>query len=91
MKVYVDTYAQDSTPILIGYKGETEVDAGAYFCPYIPLTATPTMMDPNTLEPVVGFMTRFGWLELSNKNTSFGNSSDYFSLVGINANTLSFM
>ena len=38
MKVYVDQFANDTTPVLVGYKGEgTEVDAAAYYCPYIPL------------------------------------------------------
>ena len=89
-KVFVDTYAGAATPVLVGYKGEGELDAGVFYCPYIPLTSTGTVMDPNTMEPVVGFMTRYGWLELTNKATSFGNSADYYGLVGINSNSLSF-
>lgn len=90
LKVYLDHYAAPNTPVLVGYKGTTEVDACAYYCPFIPLTATPTIYDPNTLEPVVGFMTRYGWLEMTNQANSFGNSADYLSLIGINANTLTF-
>lgn len=34
MRVYVDQYASDSTPVLVGYKGPGEIDAAAYYCPY---------------------------------------------------------
>lgn len=90
MRVFVDTYAQTSTPILVGYKGSSEIDAGAYYCPYVPLTSTQTVLDPQTMEPVVGFFSRYGWLTLTNENNSLGNSQDYFGLVGMNDSTLSF-
>ena len=35
MKIYVDTYADDTTDVLIGYKGTQETDAGVFYCPYI--------------------------------------------------------
>jgi hypothetical protein len=90
MKVYCDTYAGDATPVLLGYKGPSEMDAAAFYCPYVPLTSTGTLIDPQTMEPVVGFMTRYGWLEFTNTATSFGNSPDYLGLVGINNSTLTF-
>lgn len=90
VKVYCDTYATSSTSVLVGWKGDSEVEAGCYYCPYVPLTSTPVMWDPITYEPNVGFMTRYGWLELTNKATSFGNSADFYGLVGINSGTLSF-
>jgi hypothetical protein len=49
--------------MIIGYKG-SETDAAAFYCPYIPLMSTGVMMDPNTTEPVVSFMTRYGYVEL---------------------------
>lgn len=90
MRVYVDTYATDSTAVLIGYKGPTETDAAAFFCPYIPLLSTGPVMDPTTFEPVISFMTRYGYLELTNTANSLGNAADYLSSVGINAGTLTF-
>lgn len=90
MKVFVDTYAQTSTDTLVGYKG-SDVDAGAYYCPYVPLSSTDVIIDPMTQEPTVGFFSRYGWLEFTNKATSFGNSGDYYGLVGVNANTLTFL
>lgn len=77
MKVYVDTYAADSTPVLVGYKGPSEADAAAFYCPYIPLMSSGVVLDPTTFEPVVSFMTRYGYLELTNTASSFGNAGDY--------------
>ena len=87
MKVYVDQFASDTTPVLVGYKGEgTEVDAAAYYCPYIPLMSSGILTDPNTLEQVVGFTTRYGYLALTNSASSFGNAADYLGLIGMSAN-----
>jgi hypothetical protein len=91
LKVYCDIYATAATSILVGWKGGTELDAGCFYCPYVPLTSTPVMWDPTTFEPTVGFMTRYGWLELNNRATSLGNSQDYYGLVGMNSGTLSFL
>ena len=77
MKVYVDSYAADSTPVLVGYKGQSETDAAAFYCPYIPLMSSGTVLDPATFEPVVSFMTRYGYVELSNTASSLGNAGDY--------------
>lgn len=90
MRVYVNQYASDADPVLLGYKGPTETDAAAYYCPYIPLMSVGPVMDPNTFEPVVSFMTRYGYLELTNTANSFGNAADYLSKVGINSATLKF-
>ena len=57
LKVYVDAYAPDSAPVLIGYKGPGEIDSAAYYCPYVPLTSSGVVIDPQTFEPVVSFMT----------------------------------
>jgi len=83
MKVYSDQYANDGTAVLIGYKGPTETDAAAFYCPYIPLMSTGPVMDPTTFEPVVSFMTRYGYQELSNTANSLGNAADYLSSVGV--------
>lgn len=90
MRVYVDQYASDGEAVLIGYKGPTETDAAAYYCPYIPLMSVGPVMDPQTFEPVVSFMTRYGYLELTNTANSFGNAADYLSKIGIDSSTLKF-
>lgn len=83
MKVYVDTYASDDTPILMGYKGSNETDAAAYYCPYIPLQSTGVVMDPNTGELVTGFLTRYGYVALTDSSSSLGNAGDYVANIGV--------
>ncbi|NBW58154.1 hypothetical protein EBR43_10340 [bacterium] len=83
MRVYVDSYANDTTPVLVGYKGTSEADAAAFYCPYIPLMSSGVVLDPNTFEPVVGFMTRYGYVELTNTASSLGNAGDYVSEIAI--------
>jgi hypothetical protein len=90
MKVYVDTYASDDQPVLIGYKGSSESDAAAFYCPYIPLMSSGTVLDPATFEPVVSFMTRYGYVELTNTASSLGNAADYLNKVGIDHTGVSF-
>ena len=90
MKVYVNTYASDSAPVLIGYKGSSESDAAAFYCPYIPLMSSGTVLDPATFEPVVSFMTRYGYVELTNTASSLGNAADYLGKVDITDSAVSF-
>jgi len=77
MRIYVDSYAADLTAVLVGYKGSSETDAAAFYCPYVPLMSSGTVLDPTTFEPVVSFMTRYGYVELSNTASSLGNAGDY--------------
>ena len=90
MKVYVNTYAADNAPVLIGYKGTSESDAAAFYCPYIPLMSSGVVLDPSTFEPVVSFMTRYGYVELSNTASSLGNAADYLGKVAISNGNVSF-
>jgi len=83
MKVYVDSYAGDSTAVLVGYKGTSEADAAAFYCPYVPLMSSGVVLDPGTFEPVVGFMTRYGYVELTNTASSLGNAADYLESIGV--------
>jgi len=90
MKVYVNTYAGDNAAVLIGYKGSSESDAAAFYCPYIPLMSSGVVLDPGTFEPVVSFMTRYGYVELNNTASSLGNAADYLGKVDINSATAVF-
>ncbi len=83
MRVYVDGYAQDSQAVLVGYKGSSEADAAAFYCPYIPLMSSGVVLDPATFEPVVGFMTRYGYVELTNTASSLGNAADYLAEIAV--------
>ena len=90
MKVFVDQYASDATPILVGYKGDGEMDAAAFYCPYIPLMSSGTVLDPSTFEPTVSFMTRYGYVELNNQASSLGNAADYLAKIDVTSAALSF-
>jgi len=90
VKVFLDTYAAPGTPLLLGYKG-SESDAGAFYCPYVPLMASEIVTDPNTFEKVVSFVTRYAYVELDNSASSFGNSADYFSKISIPAGSVKFI
>ena len=93
MRIFVDSYKADTdnnNQVLIGYKGTSEADAAAFYCPYIPLMSSGVVLDPTTFEPVVGFLTRYGYVELSNTASSLGNAADYLGKVAINSATVSF-
>jgi hypothetical protein len=89
MKVYVNGYAT-SDDVLIGYKGSSESDAAAFYCPYIPLMSSGVVLDPATFEPVVSFMTRYGYVELTNTASSLGNAADYLGKVAVTTANLKF-
>ena len=89
MRIYVNQYAADDD-VLVGYKGATETDAAAFYCPYIPLMSSGTVLDPSTFEPVVSFMTRYGYVELSNQASSLGNAADYLSKIAVTTGQLAF-
>jgi len=89
MRVYVNQYAANDD-VLVGYKGSTETDAAAFYCPYIPLMSSGTVLDPNTFEPVVSFMTRYGYVELSNQASSLGNAADYLANIAVTTGQLAF-
>ena len=58
LKVYVDTYnlfGQDYA--LVGYKGQSQYDAGLIYCPYIALQVKKAI-DPESMQDVYGFLTR---------------------------------
>jgi len=57
IKVYVDPYVTIDM-VVVGYKGSNSYDAGAYFCPYIPLTMYKAT-GSDTFQPRIGFKTRY--------------------------------
>lgn len=59
IKIYVDPfvpYGHDY--IVVGYKGASIFDAGAFYCPYSPL-AMYEVLDSEQLQPALGFKTRY--------------------------------
>jgi hypothetical protein len=56
--VYKNPYMTENT-ILLGYRGNQFLEAGAVFAPYIPLIMTPLVYDPDTFTPRKGLLTRY--------------------------------
>lgn len=52
--------ADKLSTLLVGYKGISSIDTAAFYCPYVPLTKSGTVIDPKTFEPVIEFVTRYG-------------------------------
>jgi hypothetical protein len=59
LKLYKDPLFPNCK-ILLGFKGNSVLDSGYFYAPYIPLLSTPTVLDPNTFTPNKGIMTRYG-------------------------------
>jgi hypothetical protein len=74
----------DGEDILMGYKGgNSELDAGYFYCPYVPLMSTGVVTDANTFMPAMGLSTRYGKITFVNTASSFGNSADYYARLRV--------
>lgn len=77
-KVYVDPFAANGTAdqfLMVGYKGTNRYDAGAFFCPYVPLQLY-RAQDPQTFQPKIAFRTRYGFV--ANPFTSMNANSNVY-------------
>lgn len=85
IKVYSYIYFDQGTePILMGFKGGSgEMDTGYFYCPYIPLMSSGVVVDPNTFNPHVSLMTRYGKATFTSSATSLGNSADYYGRISV--------
>ena len=57
--VYKDPYFPRNK-ILVGYKGNSYLESGYVYAPYVPLIVTPTIFAPEDFTPRKGVMTRYG-------------------------------
>ena len=85
IKVYTYIYHSAGTePIVLGFKGGNgEMDAGYFYCPYVPLMSSGVVVDPNTFNPHVSLMTRYGKATFTSTSTSLGNSADYYGRINV--------
>lgn len=94
--VYLSRDAAFNTgKVLVGYLGKHfikttkvsgSVDTGVILAPYIPIVSTGVLVDPNTYEPVQGFITRYGMMEntIENSNQKLKqNAENYYRMVDI--------
>lgn len=64
--VYKDPYLP-SQLVLLGHKGNTFLEAGYVYAPYIPLQLTQTIVDPQDFTPRKGLMTRYAKKMVNNR------------------------
>ncbi len=57
-RVYIDPYMSDDK-ILMGFKGNSYLDAGYVYAPYVPLQMTQTFQDPDDFSNRKGLRTRY--------------------------------
>jgi hypothetical protein len=57
--IYVDPYFLRNV-ILVGRKGNSFLESGYVYAPYVPLQVTPTIFGPDDFVPRKGVMTRYG-------------------------------
>lgn len=71
--------------VLVGYKGGGgETDTGYFYCPYVPLMTSNTVVDPSTYNNQLMVMTRYGKVTFVSNSTSLANSADYYGKVVVN-------
>lgn len=79
MRVFQDWFHDGTEYALVIYKGPSAWDAGVIYSPYQPMTLVEAI-DPATLQPVLGFKTRYGLTY----NTAFGETgSEYARYVTV--------
>ena len=61
MKVFIDPYAIGGNYWTVGYKGANPMDAGVFYCPYVPLQMV-RAVDPATFQPAIAFKTRYAMI-----------------------------
>lgn len=61
-KVFIDAYSANVSNThyyVMGYKGSSPMDAGIFYCPYVPLQMV-RAVDPKSFQPRLGFKSRYG-------------------------------
>lgn len=80
IKVYVSAFLDTETTI-IGYKGNNgESDTGLIYAPYIPIIGSGTVVDPESFNPKIGFITRYGY---HIPESSICEKMDYYRVIKI--------
>lgn len=88
IKVYVDPYVETDS-ILMGYKGN-ELDTGLIFAPYIPLSSSGAVRNPETGDFRVMLRTRYGMYKRTDPVNSLGDSADFYARANVANLTLGF-
>lgn len=94
-KVYVDPYSGNSNAnpgqfMVVGYKGNNNMAAGLFYCPYVPLQLMKAI-DPSSYQPRIAFKTRYAIqsnpmisLDSGSNDPTTSNSNYFYRKVAIN-------
>ena len=74
-KVFVNPYLA-ADEVIVGYKGASEMDAGMFYCPYVPLQMYKSTGEED-FQPRIGFKSRYGILD-NPFATSGATNNQYF-------------
>lgn len=81
IKVYVDPYAETDS-VLMGYKG-SELDTGFIYAPYIPLSSSGVVRNPETGDHRVMLRSRYGLYKATDGAKSLGDATDYYARASV--------
>lgn len=86
-KVYIDPYFEAVTNdyMTVGYKGSNPIDAGMFYCPYIPLIMV-RAVDQDSFQPKIAFKTRYGLINNPFVSTTSADRSDVDASGSVNKN-----
>lgn len=65
-QVYVDPYSPAESA-LVGHKGDSLLDTGYIYAPYVPMQLTPTIYNSENFAPVKGIITRYAKKMVNNR------------------------
>ena len=60
------------TKVLVGFKGRNDFETGIVYGPYVPIVLTPEIYNPNSFDPSMGSMTRYGLKALEDSGYYYG-------------------
>lgn len=88
VSVYVDPYLETDT-VLMGRKGG-DTDTGLIYLPYIPLSSTGTVRDPQDGSLRILMRTRYGMYKATDPNNSLNDAADHYARATISNLELGF-
>lgn len=65
-QVYVDPYSP-AYSVIVGHKGDSLLDTGYIYAPYVPMQLTPVIYNPFNFAPIRGIMTRYAKKMVNNR------------------------
>jgi len=90
IQVYVDIHADNDPYVLMGYKGQSELDTGLVYCPYIPMETSGVVYDPDSFDPRMNLRTRYALASFEDSDSDLNNSADFYKRAKIEDLNLGF-